>query len=527
MPDGLEQLLSLARQVWRRRWLCLAVAWPLAILGCAIAALLPSSYESSAQIFADTQNLLIPLLKDMTVEPEVSEQLEVMQRTLLSRQNLAKVIEQTPLARRASGPAAAEALTSALARDIRVTSQGRNLFAVAYRDHDPETAAAVVRSLLDIFIAGNLGASRKEMDSARRFIDEQIGVQERALEAAERRLADFQKANVDFLPGEKGYFGRLQQARAEAVAARTDLAAAVARRDELRRQLVTVPSAVPATALPNIGNLGPVAPDSPTARLAALERRLAELRNRYTERHPDVQAAEREIAALRAQTSGAQGGGAESGTVPNPVHDQIRLQLVQLEGEIASFQDRQARAERLVQELSGLARVMPEADAEYKRLTRDYEVIKKNYEELVAKRESVRIADDMASQADRGAFRIIDPPKAALLPVSPPRLLLLAGALVGSLGTGVGIALAQALLVRPFDTLHDLQRAYSLPVIASVTEVLTSAACRRRAGERARFAVVAAAFALLFASVAAAEHLGWFGPVRDAHHLRPADAGAA
>src|SRR4051794_31305050 len=31
MPDGLEQLLSLARQVWRRRWLCLAVAWlPLA-----------------------------------------------------------------------------------------------------------------------------------------------------------------------------------------------------------------------------------------------------------------------------------------------------------------------------------------------------------------------------------------------------------------------------------------------------------------------------------------------------------------
>jgi polysaccharide chain length determinant protein (PEP-CTERM system associated) len=270
-----------------------------------------------------------------------------------------------------------------------------------------------------------------------------------------------------------------------------------------------------------------VASDSPTARLAALERRLAELRNRYTERHPDVQAAEREIAALRAQTSGAQGGGAESGTVPNPVHDQIRLQLVQLEGEIASLQDRQARAERLVQELSGLARVMPEADAEYKRLTRDYEVIKKNYEELVAKRESVRIADDMASQADRGAFRIIDPPKAALLPVSPPRLLLLAGALVGSLGTGVGIALAQALLVRPFDTLHDLQRAYSLPVIASVTDVLTPDARRRRAGERARFAVVAAAFALLFASVAAAEHLGWFGPVRDAHHLRPADAGAA
>src|SRR4051794_30414218 len=122
MPDGLEQLLSLARQVWRRRWLCLAVAWPLAIVGCAVAALLPSSYESSAQIFADTQNLLIPLLKDMTVEPEVSEQLEIMQRTLLSRQNLAKVIEQTPLARRASGPAATEALTSALARDIRVTS---------------------------------------------------------------------------------------------------------------------------------------------------------------------------------------------------------------------------------------------------------------------------------------------------------------------------------------------------------------------------------------------------------------------
>ena len=527
MPDGLEQLLSLARQVWRRRWLCLAVAWPLAVLGCATAVLLPGSYESSAQIFADTQNLLIPLLKDMTVEPEVSEQLEVMQRTLLSRPNLAKVIEQTPLARRASGPAAAEALTSALARDIRVTSQGRNLFAVTYRDRDPETAAAVVRSLLNIFIASNLGASRKEMDGARRFIDEQIGVQQRALDTAERRLADFQKANVDFLPGEKGYFGRLQQARAEAVAARTDLAAAMARRDELRRQLGTVPSTIPAAALPTIGGLAPVPPDSPTARLVALERRLAELRNRYTERHPDVQAAEREIAALRAQTAGRQIGGPEAGTVPNPVHDQIRLQLVQLEGEIASLQDRQARSGRLVQELSGLARVMPEADAEYKRLTRDYEVIKKSYEELVAKRESVRIADDMASQADRGAFRIIDPPKASLLPVGPPRLLLLAGALLGSLGAGVGIALAQALLARPFDTLRDLQRAYDIPVIAGVSEVLTPATRRRRLAERARFAVAVAALALLFAGVLTAEHLGRFGPLRDTPHSRPAEPGVA
>lgn len=512
MHETLDQVRLFLRYAWRRRWLCLGVAWPLAILGWAMVVLLPDQYQSTARIYADADSLLAPLIKDEG-GVDITTQLQLMQRSLLSRPNLLKLIEQTPLAARAENPAATERVLAALQSNIQIRHEGANVYAISYWDRDSATAAAVVHKLVEIFPRTGFGASRESAEAARQFIDAQIELQERSLREAETRLAEFQKKHVDFVPGQKSQAERLNEARDQAIKARSDLEAARAQRDVLSRQLRAVPATLPSVAVPNSATALPI--DSPAAQLLALRRRLAELTSRYTDRHPDVQATQRAIADLEVliASSGRRGGTGIAG-VPNPLYEQLRLNLAQREAEIASLQNRVVQADQVVAEMSRTARVAPETEAEFKRLARDYEVIKKQYEQLVAQRESVRIATDLGEQADRVDFRVVDPAQAPLLPASPPRLPLLAVVLVASLAAGMGLAVTLGMLARPFETPRALQQAYGAPVLGCITEVLTQRGQSRARWERVRFAFACLALLGLFAAVVSAERAELTEPLR-------------
>jgi polysaccharide chain length determinant protein (PEP-CTERM system associated) len=510
VQQTLEQLQDFLRLAWRGRWTCLAVAWAVALLACLVIVLLPSRYESTARIYADTDGMLGPLLRGITVETDLTRQLDVMQRTILSRPNLERVIDRSGLASRAPDPIARERLIAELRSGIRVTSQGWNLFTVAYRDRDPAAAQRVVAALLEIFVATNLGVSREELEVARRFIDEQIAIQGRALDEAERKLADFQKRYAGTLPGEQGYFASLLDARRQIAEIRRDLDGARAEQAALQRQLAGVPPTVSAAraAASGLGEGRRIADE-----LALLRRRLVELKARYTDRHPDVLATEEAIAALEGRAAGA-GDGTVATTVSNPVYEQIRVQIAQKEAEIANHESRLARAEAELARLEAQGRTMPETEAELKRLTRDYEVIKRNYDELLARREAARIAQEVDARTDRVSFRVVEPPTAPLVPASPPRLLMLAAVPVLAGAAGVGTVMLRGLVLDPFGSVRKLQRAYPLKVLGAVSEVVTPDVRARR---RLNDAVFAAATGLLFAlvvGVAVAERLQLVAPLR-------------
>ncbi len=509
MPQALDQLLALLRLVRRERWTCLAIAWVVAVAGCLVVSLLPARYESTARIYADTDGMLGPLLKGITVETDLSRQLDVMQRTILSRPNLERVIERAGLSARAPDPIARERLLAELKAGIRVTSQGWNLFSVAYRDRDPAAAQRVVAALLEIFVATNLGVSREDLVVARRFIEDQIALQGRALDEAERRLAEFQKRNAGVLPGEQGYFASLQEVRREIAETRRELDAARAERAALQRQLAGVPPTVSAAraAATGLGEGRRIADE-----LAALRRRLVELEARFTDRHPDVLATREAIAVLEGRVAGS--GESAPTTVSNPVYEQIRVRIAQKEAEIANLESRLGRAEAQLARLEDQGRIMPEIEAELKRLTRDYEVIKRNYDELLARREAARIAEEVDTRTDRVSFRVVEPATAPLLPASPPRLLMLASLPLLAGAAGVGVVVLRGLVRDPFDSVRKLQRTYPLRVLGAVSEVVTP---RERARRRREDLVFAAATGLLFvlvASLAVAERLQLVAPLR-------------
>jgi polysaccharide chain length determinant protein (PEP-CTERM system associated) len=482
----------------------------LVVVGCLVVVLLPSRYESTARIFADTDGMLGPLLKGITVETDPSRQLDVMQRTILSRPNLERVIDRAGIADRAPDPIARERLIAELKAGIRVTSQGWNLFTVAYRDRDAAAAQRVVAALLEIFVATNLGVSREQLAVARRFIDEQIAVQGRALDEAERRLAEFQKRNAGTLPGQQGYFATLQEVRRQIAETQRELDAARAEQTALQRQLASLPPTVSAAraAASGTGEGRRIADE-----LAALRRRLVELRSRFTDRHPDVLATEEAIAALEGR-AGAAGEGSIAATVSNPVYEQIRVRIAQKEAEIANFETRLARAEAQLARLEAQARTMPETEAELKRLMRDYEVIKRNYDELLERREAARIAEEVDSRTDRVSFRVVEPPTVPLVPASPPRLLMLAAVPWLAAAAGVGAVTLRGFALDPFDSVRKLQRTYPLRVLGAVSEVETPSLRVRRRRADAMFAAAVGLLLATVVAVAVAERLQLTAPLR-------------
>ena len=159
-------IASLARRYatagWRHRWKALLLAWLICIPGWAAVYSLPSQYQASARIYADAEAILGTLLRGIAVDSSPSAQVDMLQRTLLSRPNLERVIAKTDLDLRVTDMASRERVLQQLATDIKLTPQTRQLFKIDYTDRDPRLAYAVVQTLITLFMENATGSDRQQ-----------------------------------------------------------------------------------------------------------------------------------------------------------------------------------------------------------------------------------------------------------------------------------------------------------------------------------------------------------------------------
>jgi polysaccharide chain length determinant protein (PEP-CTERM system associated) len=451
----LTEIRRYASAGWRHKWKALLLAWVVCMAGWAYVYQLPNQYRSSARIHADADAILGQVLSGIAVDNRPSGQVETLQRTLFSRPNLERVAARTGLDLRADSAASREAMLKKLEANLRLGLQTRNLFTITYTDTDARMARDVVQALLTLFIERATANDRAQMDNARNFVNQQIQAYEVQLREAEQRRAEFRARYADLLPSEGGGGATgLQQARLRLENQRGSLQDARQRQERLKQELEATPQVLRA------GEGGGVNPA-----VAEAERTLRELRLQYTEQHPSVIAARNRLAEVRATGGGGGGGG---GTVRNPLYEQIRTRMLDSDAQIASL-ERQVRQEQAnVERLEALARTVPQLQAQFANMDRDYTVLRRSYEELLERRESVQIAGAARSEAERVRLDVVDPPTVPLQPIGPNRLMFSTAVLLVGLGAGAGLALLFVLLDRSFYTLMDL-RKLGLPVIGSIS----------------------------------------------------------
>lgn len=483
MDELVRQLIDYLRGMWLYRWWGLAVAWVVGIGAAGWIYNMPDRYESRARIYVDTRSILAPLMRGLAVQPDLGQQVAIISRTLISRPNIEKLIRMADLDLTTHTENAKEELIRELTSELKINSAGRdNLYTLSYSDTQPDRAKRVVESLMSIFVESGLGDKRKDADSARRFIDEQIRNYELKLSEAENRLKEFKLANINYIgDGKQDYFGQISKVAADLKQARLTLQEAQHSRDSLKQQLA---SEEPMAAAPQMSQYS-MTPEL-DARIAAINIDLDSLLQRYTEAHPDVVSARRLIADLERQREVKVKEMQEAPVLPegamnaNPVYQQLKLSLSSAEATVSSLRAREAAYEAQMEELKAAAEKVPMIEEELTQLNRDYGIHKQNYDNLVTRRESANMSSDMEATAGVAEFRVIDPPSQPLKPSAPNRVLLipLAGLAALCAGAVVTFLLSQ---VRPtFQDSRALREATGLPILGSVSFVSGPERRRRR-----------------------------------------------
>jgi polysaccharide chain length determinant protein (PEP-CTERM system associated) len=514
MQEIIVQLISHIRSTWRYRWYMVLIACPLCIGGWVMVQTLPDQYEASARVYLDTASVLRPLMKGLAVNTNVRSQIDIMTKTLLSRPNLEKVARMTDLDLKAKTPDQMSALLDRLSNKIRLEEvpRARDFYKIKYENSDPQLAKKVVQSLLTIFVENTLGESRKDTDVAQGFLDQQIKEYEARLVAAENRLRDFKRRNIGRMPGEgKDYYENLQAAIGDLEQAQMQLNEAQNRRKELQRQLEDQAS-MPAPSMPAT-TVGTSATPELDARINNLQTRLDELLLKYTDQHPDVIAVKRTIADLEKQkkevlaAQAKTNQGREEVQSTNPYEAQLKLAVSEADANVAALKARVASFQQRVDQLKKLVNIIPEVEAQLKQLNRDYDVTKRNYELLLARRESAGLSEQMDQNSNAVKFRVVDPPFVPPQPSGPDRPLLTSGALGGGIVAGLVFAIFLAQLNPTFDSRRSLMEATNLPVLGGVSMIWTAGQLRRKRMDFMGFSLVIVLLLGLYSAVMAMQIL--------------------
>jgi len=499
-PSVVDEL----RPYWRRRHIVIAFAWLVCLFGWLSIAFLPDRYESMTRIYIETENLLTPLLRNIAVQADMQRQLEVLQRTLLNHTNMAKVAHATDMDLDAQTDLDRERLYDGLAHRIVLRSEGQNLFLVSYSSGDPQQAKRVVETLLNIFVETNLGQNRTSMDNAQTFLENQIAQYEMKLKQVDQRLADYKGQHLDVLTGDGGNFSaRIEAARQAENLAQGKYEDKVILREQLQATLQSTPQFIDTESQPQVviagagGSPGSTG-GSPWARVRQLRQELARLQSQYTDTHPDVIVAKRALASaeaeLKTQEEDRKSGKEpdHQGGSPNPVYEQVKLRLIQTEGEVSQAQNQLQSAKTEVARLQALATSAPTVEADLADLTREYSVQKAKFEELLSRRESARISAAVEVSGDKLQFRVIEPPNVPSRPIFPNRPLL--ATLVLFVGFAVGGAVV--FLLHKFDETVTsdgvLSSEFEITVLGNVTRG-ESAGQRLTRFQHARYFLIASA----------------------------------
>jgi len=451
MQETIEQILDYLKGIWIKRRFIMISTWLICPLAWMYISQLDDVYEAEARVFADTQSILGPLLKGLTVQTNPDVQIGLMVRTLLSRVNVERISRMTDLDVQAETPEEYEELIKYLKDNIVMKKSGRgreNIFTISYEHKDPEMAKNVVHSVLTVFIENTIGENRNDSDSAQKFLDTQIKEYENRLLASEARLTDFKQKYSDILPNQYGgYYNKLSIAKEQLKAIELSLSEIQSQLKNAKKQLDSSSSDV-AKPQSQIHDSNTITTNY-DQRIDELEVQLDSLLLKYTEKHPDVVASSKRLEQLKKLrkdeiedylTVGKNKDNTTARLSQNPVIQNLQIQINQFESMIASTTVRRDNYKLAVQDLENKIHVLPEIEAELVGLNRGYEITKGQYEKLLGRKETARLAKQADETTNKINFKILDQARAPTKPTGPKRILLLLAATIMGAGVGIGLS---------------------------------------------------------------------------------------
>ena len=501
--NGRQKTVLLAETIER-----IARSWWLVLLGLALGfaggraamSFLPRTYEAETKIFVAPSRLPLEFVRNQTPD-DISMRVASLRESVLSRPYLLKVASEIYGVdeARAEREHWLGAITSRLeASVIRFDAQrGAGVFGLAYRDADPQRAAAAVNMLASLFIEENVKLRTSQAETTTTVMESLADEARAQLERQEQAIASFKSQHLYELSDQREPNLQLLEGRRRDLEA-TERALA---QEQNRYELLTAQKAM-ASSLPVL----PAAPadhaETPEARTARLRRELAELRTRYTDVHPAVRAKTKELEdAVAAQpASPAPGADASSALAGEPLAAQIAGSAREIERLKREREQIRADLARLNQRLESAPRV----EQQFSELTKGYDVLQERYKNYQTSLENARGTRKVEQARQGEQFQVIERAIPPLFPISPSPMFVYPFGIMAGLVLCVGPLVVGTLLQPRIRSRQGLRAASSVPVLVVVGRVETQTARRQRRVRRLLAALVTVASVALLALAAVA-----------------------
>jgi polysaccharide chain length determinant protein (PEP-CTERM system associated) len=460
----------------RRKWWLITPIALSVVVGFLLVKYLPKEYRSLATLGV-TAPTVSPSIVGQPTLFDNQERLRALSQQLKSEQILSRVVQEEKLA---SGKDVAKAVDSLRGNiDIKVpdpvatTNEIRRLdtFVLSVADSDPSRAQRVADRVARVFVDENSKIRTERAEDTTAFINMQVAASQERINELESRLRRAKEAYMGQLPEQAGanlatVNGLRQQLATDATQIRSE-------RDRMTiidRQIEAIDKNSVDEPITGRSDGGL----SPEARVASLERELATARTMYTDKHPEIQRLEEELASAKKEAVAAQQRPAADRLARlqrNPAYLQLvadrevaRNRIRDLERDTADTQASIARYQARVE-------AAPMVEQQLETIERDYNLEKQQYSELTAKQRAAAINANVERNRSGERFEVIESASFPAAPLKPIPMRVWLGSILGGIIVGAGLTLLREYVDGAVHDERALRDEFELPILGSISHL--------------------------------------------------------
>jgi polysaccharide chain length determinant protein (PEP-CTERM system associated) len=469
---GAKDIVAILR---RRFWLVFLLVLLGSALGIVGARVLPKKYTSKTLVLVQQPEVqpVTPIATD-----NVNQRLVTMQQQILSNARLQPVIHDLNLYANDIDRVPMEVLIDRLRDSITITpvapmaeTRAPNLpgFTISVVFGNPQMAQKICALITSMFVEEDINRSNVVDADATKFLNEQLEQAKAKLDEQDAKMAAFQRKYVGSLPEDSQTNLNLLNGQSSQLDAATQ-AVNRAQQDKSFAESILAQQLSSWKASQTGQD-----PESLDQQLATMQEQLNTLQLKYTDDHPDVIKAKKDIAALKKKIADSEQQRKNAGPEKTTASTAEPTQILQLRAQIHQYdqviKERTAQQDEIKRQIAlyqTRVAASPSVEQEYKLLTRDHQTVLDSYNELLKKRDASAMSQqfDQSKQNDR--FHVLDPANYPNEPSFPKMPFFAGGGFAGGLALGLGLALLLEIQDTSMRSEHDVEVVLRLPVLAMI-----------------------------------------------------------
>ena len=500
----------------RRKWYIIIAFMCSIFISFGVYKYLPKVYKATTLILVQPQRVPESYVR-ATITDSMVNRLNTISQEILSRTRLEHVIQEFNLYSELRSKVPMEGIVEMMRKAIEIKVQKEpqnerttNSFSISFEGGEARTVMMVTNKLTSLFIEENLKVRESQAEGTSQFISKELlGIEDR-LKQTEQDIRNFKERHMGQLPQQLDANLRILERLQQQVKTTNENIKAAEDRSMLLQNMIEQLKTRELSLREQFSvqrgprrNLSSSPEDQSGERIPEnllvtqlnnLRKDLASAQSRYKETHPDVrdlkkkiadleprvkelsekQEAERE-ARLRARLEASQGIVTEESlppVLPDPATERLLAQYIE------QYNGVLLEVRRLREEEKGLKEQMvlyqkrieeaPKREQELVLLSRDYDLLKTNYQSLSDKNIQAQMSENLERKQQGEQFKILDPARLPEKPIKPDRnKILLMGAVIG-LVSGLGLTWFRESLDQSFHTVSDMESYLEIPVLAII-----------------------------------------------------------